>query len=699
VWITNVNTGEARNITRGNGTNWGPAWSPDGKSVAYYSDRIGKVNLWVWSKETDVSRCVSGLALRVNYSFETPQWENDSATLVAVLPAAIPGKNETESSQLNFTERCKGEHCLDRRPTVALLSTRTQSFPDDLNPESTRGDIALFDIKTGRVRLITGGLDPMWYRLSPTGRQLALASRLNAKAQDGINSLADLFIVDLDTGEHQAVAREMATPYGVNFSWSPDGRHIAYTTSHFSQDGRITGECLVLAIQGQQAHTVVTSSGSNFATDFGVPLWDRSSRDVYVLSKGDQPQLTAGLWRLSVADKRVQEIATSSHLGFVEIVASPSTAQFWSPDGGRSMIVMTQDRDTLRSGFDVIDLNTGESSTLFLENKSYGMNGTIWSIDAAADGQVAVYRAQDVTHSEDIWVLRANALNSGRRVTNINRELSTYAMGTSTLIQWTSQNGQPLRGALLLPSSYRKGERYPLIVYFYPGAYKSIVLNNFGLSEMPMDNMQLLATRGYAILCPDVPVSAGTPLEDIRRAVMPAVDKVIELGIADPDRLGLMGHSWGGYGVLSLIVQSDRFKAAVSRSGVGGDLVRYYTTMQPNGGSAGMGETELLETGGTLWTRREAFIANSPVFFFDRVQTPLLLTHGTGDPVSSAYSDEVFVCLKRLGKDVEYAKYEGEDHYEFDWRYANQVDFAGRLIDWFDRHLRNTTSISSSQAH
>jgi dipeptidyl aminopeptidase/acylaminoacyl peptidase len=83
------------------------------------------------------------------------------------------------------------------------------------------------------------------------------------------------------------------------------------------------------------------------------------------------------------------------------------------------------------------------------------------------------------------------------------------------------------------------------------------------------------------------------------------------------------------------------------------------------------------------------YIENSPLFYLDRVQTPLLLVHGAEDSVVPSFlADEIFVGLRRAGKEVEYAKYEGEGHWEGAWGHINQVDYLNRIIDWFDKHLK-----------
>jgi dipeptidyl aminopeptidase/acylaminoacyl peptidase len=236
--------------------------------------------------------------------------------------------------------------------------------------------------------------------------------------------------------------------------------------------------------------------------------------------------------------------------------------------------------------------------------------------------------------------------------------------------------------------------RYPLIVWVYGGVLLSNRFDEFGLASRGPFNMQLYATRGYAILLPDMPLGVGTPMLDMAKAVLPGVNKVIDVGIADPARLGVMGHSFGGYSTLALIVMTNRFKAAMEASGIG-DLVSNYGQMGKDGATFGISILEQGQgsMGGTPWAVRDRYIANSPVFDFDRVETPLLIVHGSDDDVVAPFqADEVFADLRRLGKEVEYARYDGEDHSPAYWRYANQVDLCNRIIEWFDSHLKPSTA-------
>jgi dipeptidyl aminopeptidase/acylaminoacyl peptidase len=242
-----------------------------------------------------------------------------------------------------------------------------------------------------------------------------------------------------------------------------------------------------------------------------------------------------------------------------------------------------------------------------------------------------------------------------------------------------------------LPLNYRPDQRYPLVVYAYGGVSLSDHLDRFGLAGSGPANMQLLATRGYAVLLPDAPQQMGTPMLDLAKAILPGVNKAIEIGIADPDRLAVMGHSYGGYTTLALIVQTGRFKAAISIAGES-DLIGSYGEMAEDASAYGVAIAERGQgaMGGTPWERRESYIENSPFFYFDRIQTPLLIVQGSRDTAVAPFlGDQIFVALRRLGKKAEYARYEGEEHSPSQgWTYDHQVDLSYRIIRWLDSNLK-----------
>ena len=138
---------------------------------------------------------------------------------------------------------------------------------------------------------------------------------------------------------------------------------------------------------------------------------------------------------------------------------------------------------------------------------------------------------------------------------------------------------------------------------------------------------------------------------------------------------------------MSLLVETKRFSAAVETDGMA-DLIGLYGEMEKDGSAFGTSaETSQELVGGSPWQFRERYIENSPIFYLDRMETPLLIIHGDRDVTFAPFlGDEIFVGLRRLGKTVNYAKYQGEPHVASSR--DNLIDMASRILDWFERYVK-----------
>jgi dipeptidyl aminopeptidase/acylaminoacyl peptidase len=483
----------------------------------------------------------------------------------------------------------------------------------------------------------------------------------------------DLLVIRLAGGPARVAASGVkGYRFAEALSWSPDGRWLSYFTWNPGEKG----VCHLVAGDGAAAARRIELPPVTGGMQ-QPPQWDAGSQALYGI-------VADSLWRVRVASGTAEPVTGLPEHRLLEIVAPALDGRFWSPDGGSSLYLQVSDAQDYRMGLARVDLAAGKVTQRLLEDKRYGDAATI---DVAADGRQMVYATEDAGHPPDLWSIDGE-LRSPRRVTRINPELDEYVMGTTRLVGWQTADGLKLRGALLLPAGYQAGKRYPLVLYVYGGASLSREVNHFGLGGI--QNLQLLATRGYAVLLPDIPSRGDSELKNIARMAMPGLEQVIAMGIADPERLGVMGHSNGGYTTLCMIVQSTRFKAAVVSAG-GGNLFSSYGHMRSDGDGYNTYwiEKGLHAQGGTPWELRAKYIENSPVFHLDQVRTPVLLLHGAEDvSVPSVLADEVFVCLRRLGQKVVYAKYMNEGHVPARWGYPNQLDFTQRMLGWFDEHLK-----------
>ena len=690
VWIANTKTGESRNLTQGKGTSSSPVWSPDGKLLAFYSDRSGTEHLWIWNRQTGQMRQLSDAIVRPFFNFQVVRWSPDGRTILAkVLPE---GMTVEQAADLTSPAKPTTQQAKANAATVTVYSSIPESEKSAgaapkkrVNDESWmkryNGDLALIDVASGKVDHVVKGIRPLGYWFSPDGKYIAYTNWKGIQ-ENTQQPEYEIDVFSLVEKSSRVVAPSTEQDYGQSVSWSPDSKSLAYLNTK--------GDCFVVSMNGGEAQNL-TAKGPHppFNQDHRAPLWDSSGQSIYLLSTETYGRLGSNkIWVASPADHSYKQIAEIPGKVILEAVAPVSGGRIFSPDG-HSLIVLTRDEKTKDMAFYRVDLSSGNATALF-EEPRYPQRDSIFTTDISRDGKLLVYVVEDAQHPEDVWVTGPD-FHDRRRLTNINAEVANRTFGKSRIVQWRSIDGQELHGALLLPANYEESKRYPLIVNVYGGSYRSETVQRFGLSGAGVENLQILATRGYAVLLPDTPLHKGTPMFDLLKTVIPGVDRVIDLGIADPDRLGVMGHSYGGYSTLSLITQTTRFRAAVDSAGPG-DLISAYGEMDKSGSAGAIGWSETGQGGmvGTPWQYRDRYIENSPLFYLDRVETPLLIVQGELDrAVPPSQAEEVFVGLRRLGKEVVYAKYAGEEHWEGTWSPANAEDYWTRVIDWFDKHLKS----------
>jgi dipeptidyl aminopeptidase/acylaminoacyl peptidase len=683
VWITNVTTRESRNLTQGKGNSWGPAWSPDGTNLAFYSDRSGQARLWIWDLAADRLSQVGDVIIRPRDGFDLIRWTRDGRKILTKILAegqTLKSANEAvnaSQSALDQEKRQPGSTVTIHRSAVASKTEsvvgQDTTVSGDPRTKALRAELALIDVKTQKLERVAQGYNPLWYGVSPDGQSIAFTTNKGQLGKNIYRTLFDLVVIPKGGSARVVAANIMQSAIWFNVSWSPDGKWLSYSVNG-------EGACYLAPTMGGQVRKL--TGLPPVAAFIRPPLWDMASENVLV-------QTSKGLWKVAVASGVAAEVVGIPDRRIRALVGRRDDSQICLALGGTSIIVSTLDEETEKSGFYRVDLKTGAYTRLIEEDKSYGFD-LEFNLDVSDDGQTFVFTAEDGGHPRNFWTVNAD-FQQPRQISDINPQFNRYSMGKARIIEWRGLSGQKLRGVLVLPAGYVEGRRYPLLVRVYGGQMQSDVLNAFGFTTpvSTFENLQLFATRGYALLLPDAPLGAGTPMRDLADTILPGVNKAIELGVADADRLGVMGQSFGGYSTLSLLVQTPRFKAAIMRAGLG-SLIGLYGEMRKDGSAYAIGVIEdgpIGMRGTTPWEFRERYIENSPIFYLDRVQTPLFIVHGTEDSTVAPFlADEVFVGLRRLGKEALYAKYQGEGHGLR--MYTNQVDYWYRAIEWFDKHLK-----------
>ncbi|WP_419949839.1 prolyl oligopeptidase family serine peptidase [Candidatus Palauibacter sp.] len=304
----------------------------------------------------------------------------------------------------------------------------------------------------------------------------------------------------------------------------------------------------------------------------------------------------------------------------------------------------------------------------------------------AEDAERYVWTRQTFVEFPDLWVGDSDFGNA-RKLTDANPQQDEYRWGSAELVHWRSNDRTPLDGILIKPDGFDPSQQYPLMVYFYERMSDGLHSYQTPLPNRASVRFSFYASRGYVVFIPDIPYEIGYPGESALDAVVPGVQALIAQGFIDPDRVGVQGHSWGGYQIAYMITKTNIFAAAEAGAPVS-NMTSAYGGIRWQSGMSRMFQYERTQSriGGTLWDERDRYVHNSPLFFADKIQTPLLMLHNDEDGAVPWYQGiEMFVAMRRLGLPVFMLNYNGEGHGL--GRQANQEDWAIRMQQFFDHYL------------
>lgn len=720
IWVADITTTPTapkslRCITGQRNANFCPVWSPDGSKLAFYSDRDrdSVMRVWIWERATNKLRVVSS-ALR---AFAPPAWLPDSRHLIINLPLKNEESNKEKTKEKIITSKNSTTSTAANVRVYSSATKMTQNRADTsfASYQVYYCSLVLIDVNSNDSEKVAQTLvsqdSVVWYRVSPDGKHLAYMRPRKKASSAWSHTLHDIVTLPINTSSSQKKALPQVITQcrqgtsGGKVAWSPDSKRLAY----FDQEPDLNGNCWVVEIANPgKARNLTTNTHPRFtsgladARGWGYPLWNNNGDALYFIETPSSASSanSRGLWRANLQDTVVKRIGYLPDRDIDAVLAQGSRReQVWFPNNDTtSLVLVTRHKQTFDYGFMRINPTTGEMTMLREENKQYLGDGSGYNIlyGSVTYTNRIVYVAQSSSESPDLWTNtlandKASLLFSEPyRITVINPHLDRYKFGSSRLVSWQTPGGELLKGTLTLTPDYKAGKQYPLVVYQYPGSRFSSLVHTFG-GQAAVHHTQLLATRGYAMLLPDLPLSKQDRMNAMRSIpakLMPAIDSLIVQRIADSTALGVTGGSYGGYGAISLIIHNTKFAAAIANSSGSLDGFMEYGNLYDDGTSFQAWRMEE-QYGGTPWQQRERYIADSPFFFLDRVRTPLLLIHGTDDKATSpVQSSQAFIGLRQLGQIVEFALYKGEGHRSLDWSYPNKLDRLNREIRWFDTHLK-----------
>jgi dienelactone hydrolase len=302
-------------------------------------------------------------------------------------------------------------------------------------------------------------------------------------------------------------------------------------------------------------------------------------------------------------------------------------------------------------------------------------------------GATLLYTREDVAEFPDLWVAD-RWFGAPTRVSHANPQQDEYNWATAELVEWKSTYGVDLQGLLYRPEDFDAAQRYPMMVYFYERSSDGLHQHVPPLPHRSVIRPTFWASRGYLVFVPDIIYQSGYPGKSAMDAVMPGVLKLAAEPWVDEENVGVQGHSWGGYQIAYMVTQTNFFRAAGAGAPVA-NMTSAYGGIRWETGLSRVFQYERTQSriGASLWEHTPRYIENSPLFFLDRVETPLLIMHNDEDGhVPFEQGIELFVGLRRLGKPAWMINYNNQPHWPI--TVANILDWNIRLQQFFDHYLK-----------
>lgn len=575
-----------------------PRWSPDGKWLAFVSDRA----------QYDVFQ----LYLIARGGGEAQPLTQGSGILEPYRDITI-FKWSPDGSQIAFLRKDPEE--------MTAVERRAEGYDQiefEVHPRFTR--VWLLDIATRTTRPVTRGDVHVWeFEWSPDGSELALV--VSAEPFEWAWYDAYLARVAVKGGAPRKILSRPGKQIG-HPAWSPDGNHIAFVSGAMSDRGIIGGDLYVTELGGRNVRR--TSEG--FAGTVSGIAWVNS----HTLIASGYERGDAALVQFDVE-------------GAYETLWHDSSAlqESYSPKFSRS-----------------------PEGIIAAVCSAPGMPREVWTLDAS-DPDAAVWN----------------------QVTNLNAPCADLATGEHEIVHWTSADGKEIQGILVRPPGAKKGKRLPLIVNPHGGP-TGITANEY---FSPTRWVYHLTNRGFAVFLPNYRGSAGWGIEFSEANlgdmggmdfvdIMTGVDALVARGIADPQRLGFGGWSYGGFLTAWAITQTDRFRAAVAGAAV--------TNWRSFHGTSYLGPWDQLYMQANPYAPGGNYDKFSPMAHIQNAKTPTLVLHGEKDgdvPVSQGY--ELYRALRERGVETAMVIYPREPHAVTETPHVK--DMIERICEWFERHLKD----------
>jgi len=554
--------------------------------------------------------------------------------------------------------------------------------------------VFMIDVAGGEPRAVTDEKEGVTeYEWSPDSQRIAYLAPDPAPEEEQRRQKEKSYVIEVDRHQRpprvrvkdlaggDARALSPADLFAANLCWSPDGSTIAYSAS---REGGFVGQfhtrIYTVPVSGGEPRFLVERDGMNTS-----PQYSPDGQWVAFISTGGVPEMVSiwGLHAIPAGGGTIRNLSAVNQNWVGDFVwAADSSSILYLPNEG------TGQRGARMFEVPVLRVSLDGKT----EEVSSGAAAN-YSISLSRDGKRLAYRSVEARTMGDLVVMEL-ASRATHQLTEVNPELKELELGALEPISWRSFDGMEIWGLLLTPPGYRRDHRLPLLVYVHGGPIGGFTYGLFPqfmhiVGQVDPYPCEAMASAGMAVLLPMPRGGSGYGLEGFRmikgswgegdfKDIMAGVDHLIAEGVADPERLGVMGGSYGGFMTNWIVTQTGRFKAASTMCSISDLEDLFYLS------DAGDFEVEYF---GLPWEHPQAWIEHSPITHVTKVTTPLLIQHGENDhrvPIEQA--TKFYQALKKLGKTVEMEIYPRGGHVIFEPDLEREM--MSRNLAWFEKWLK-----------
>ncbi|WP_426486102.1 S9 family peptidase [Flavobacterium sp. 2] len=540
--------------------------------------------------------------------------------------------------------------------------------------------VAVWNVNNNIIRQITNRQNPELF-LSGSLSHAFLYDSSVYEPQTEMNSPIDLFAMDLTSGEKWVIEQKLSGDYLPQPS--PNGRYLAYFKDR---------QLWCYNIDKKKPLPLLENNSLQFfnqnrdmpgnASPWGIAGWSSCSRYLLVYDEFDLWQIdvsTMVLTRLTQGreEKKVFRISTPLY------ETTPPYHEFSNSPSLRlehELLFSVKDHNRGMSGFYSWDRRNGTREILWTEKR----------INQIVKTSLGEYIYLGQRFDSPPAIMQTDGKKNEKLIMQSNPQHKKYLWGKASLVKYNFE-GKQLSGILYTPPEFNKGKKSPMIVYIYEKQSQQLhIYQNPSLHTSDGFNLPHLLSKGYFILLPDIAYEFGRLNKSVTGSVLAAIDTVLAEGNVDNSKIGLIGHSFGGYEVDLIITQTDRFATAVAGAGWT-DLISSYLYMGPTLSRPDFYRCEFdqLRIGKSLFENKNAYLENSPVLLSENVSTPLLAWTGKEDRhVNALQTQEFYFALRRLNKEHVMLIYPTEGHNLRN--NTSQEDLTLRIQQWFDHFLKGS---------